>query len=95
MKILQNTMMAEAGFDTIVFKGRPMMWSPSAPSGKMYFINPNYYKLWVDQDYFMEMTDWKQIPDQPNDKVAQIVCALNVISDRPIVNKVLYGISAT
>jgi hypothetical protein len=55
----------------------------------MYFLNPNYMKLVVDQQYFMEMTDWKQIPDQPFDKVAQIVTAMNVITSRPICQLVL------
>jgi len=95
MKILQNTMMAEAGFDSIVYRGRPIMWCPSAPSGNMYFINSNYYKLVCDEDFFMQMTSWKEIPDQPFDKAAQIVCTLNTVTDRPIVQKVLTGISAT
>ena len=94
IKILQNTMMADAGFETINFKGRPLMWCPSAPSGKMFFINPNYYNLYVDEDYFMEMTNWKEIVNQPFDKAAQIVCALNACTSRPIVNKVLYNIAA-
>jgi hypothetical protein len=94
MKILQNTMLADAGFDSIQFRGRPIMWMPSAPSGKMYFVNPNYIKLVCDEQFWMEMTDWKQIPDQPFDKVAQIVCALNLVTSRPIALKVLTGISA-
>lgn len=94
MKILQNTMMADAGFDTIQFKGKPLMWCPSAPSGNMYFINPTYLKLVCDEGFFMEMTDWKTIPDQPFDKVAQIVCALNMVTRRSICQKVLTGISA-
>lgn len=94
MKIIQNTMMADAGFDTIVYRGRPIMWCPSAPAGNMYFINTNYYKLVCDEGYFMEMTSWKEIPDQPFDKAAQIVCTLNAVTDRPIVNKVLTGIAA-
>ena len=94
MKILQNTMMADAGFDSIMYRGRPIMWCPSAPSGNMYFINSNYIKLVCDEDYFMEMTTWKEIPDQPFDKAAQIVCTLNMITDRPIVQKVLTSIAA-
>jgi hypothetical protein len=94
MKILSNTLLADAGFDTIQYRGRPIMWNPTAPSGKMYFINPNYVKLYCDEQYFMEMTDWKQIPDQPFDKVAQIVCTLNMVTSRPIVNMVLHGIAA-
>jgi hypothetical protein len=93
MKILMNTKLADAGFDSIVFKGRPMIWSPSAPSGEMRFINPNYIKLVTDEGFFMEMTDWKSIPDQPFDRVAQIVCTLNMVVSRPICQKVLYNIA--
>jgi hypothetical protein len=92
MKILSNTMMGDAGFDTIVFKGKPIMWCPSAPSGNMYFINTAHYKLKIDSDAFMEMTNWKEIPNQVKDKAAQIVCTLNAVCDRPVVNKVLTGI---
>jgi hypothetical protein len=94
MKILENTMLADAGFENIKFKGKPLIWCPSAPSGNMYFINPTYLKLVCDEGFFMEMTDWKQIPDQPFDKVAQIVCALNLVVKRPIAQKVLTSIAA-
>jgi len=93
MKILQNTKLADASFDSIQFKGRPIMWSPSAPSGQMRFINPNYIKLVCDEEFYMEMTEWKSIPDQPFDKVAQILCTQNLITSRPICLKVLSGIS--
>lgn len=94
MKILMESKLADAGFDNIVFRGRPLIWCPSCPSGYMYFINPNFLKLVCDEQYFMEMTDWKEIPDQPFDKAAQIVCVLNLVCSRPIVQKVLYGITA-
>lgn len=94
MKILQNTQMADAGFETIQYRGKPIMWCPSAPSGKMYFVNTKYIKLVCDEGFFMEMTDWKQIPDQPFDKVAQIICTMNLVIDRAIVQKVLTGIAA-
>jgi len=94
MKVLQNVMMADAGFDSVVFRGKPLIWCPSAPSGNMYFINPNYLKLVSDEAFFMEMTDWKQIPDQPFDKVAQMVCALNMVVKRAICQKVLTSIAA-
>jgi len=94
MKILSNTMLADAGFDSIQYRGKPIMWCPSAPSGNMYFVNPNYLKLTCDEGFFMEMTDWKQIPDQPFDKVAQILCTLNMVTSRPIAMKVLTAIAA-
>lgn len=94
MKILQNTMMADAGFDSIQFKGRPLIWCPSAPSTSIYFINTQYMKLMCDEAFFMEMTDWKQIPDQPFDKVAQILCTMNLVCSRPIAQNVLISIAA-
>lgn len=94
MKVLQNTMLADAGFDTLQYRGRPMMWAPSAPSGNMYFVNTSYLKMMKDDDYWMDMTDWKEIPDQPNDRVAQITCVMNLITSRPIAHNVLTGITA-
>lgn len=64
MKILSNVMLADAGFDSIQFKGKPLMWCPSAPSGNMYFINTAYYKLICDEAFFMEMTDKQTCPSK-------------------------------
>lgn len=88
-----NQKLYDAGFDTLNFKGRPLMWAPSCPSGNMYFINPNYIQLMIDPDYFMQMTEWKPIPDQVNDRVAQIVSACNLVTSRPIAEGVLSGIT--
>ena len=94
MKVLQNTTLAEAGFDTLQFRGRPIIWGPSAVEGNMYFINPSYIKMICDEAYWMDMTDWKPIPNQPNDKVAQITCVFNTVCSKPISQMVLSGITA-
>lgn len=94
LKVLQNTMLAEAGFDTLQFRGRPFLWAPSAPSGNMYFVNTAYLKLVSDEAFWMDMTEWKPIPDQPNDRVAQIVSVCNLVSSRPICHNVLTAITA-
>jgi hypothetical protein len=93
-KRIVNQKMADAGFESVQFKGRPMFYSPFAPSGKMYFINSNYLKLVKDSAYFMQMTEWKAIPEQVNDRVAQILCVLNIVSSRPCVHGVLHSIAA-
>ena len=90
---LQDTGFFDAGFDTLKYRGRPIIWCPSAPSETMYFHNAAHYKLVCDEEYWMMMTDWKTIPNQPHDKVAQVTCSFNAIVDRPIVNKVLTGIT--
>lgn len=93
MKQFFNQTLMDAGFEHLVFKGRPLMWAPSAPSAKIYFINPSYLYLIKDPDYFMDMTNWKEIPDQVNDRTAQIVCAMNMVTSRPIAEGVLTGIT--
>lgn len=94
MKILSNATLGDAGFSSIQFKGKPLIWCPSAPAGRMYFINPEYLKLVCDDSFWMEMTAWKEIPDQPFDRVAQIACALNLTVRRSVCQKVLYDITA-
>ena len=91
---LTDNSLFDASFDTLKYRGRPMMWCPSAPSGNMYFINTAYLNLMTDEGYWMEMTDWKDIPNQPFDRAAQIVCACNMTITRPIVNVVLTEIAA-
>lgn len=91
---LNNNKLFDAGFDTLQFRGRPIIWCPSAPSGNMYFLNVAYLKLVCDEGYWMEMTNWKDIPNQPFDRAAQIVSACNLVTTRPIVNVVLTGIAA-
>lgn len=90
---LQKTGFFDASFQTLQFRGRPLMWCPSAPANNMYFLNVAYYKLVCDEQYWMLMTDWKQIPNQPHDRTAQITCTLNAVCSRPIVQKVLTSIS--
>ena len=89
MKQFVNDKLMDAGFENLIFKGRPIMWAPSCPSSKIYFINPTYLYLIIDPDYFMDMTEWKAIPDQVNDRAAQIVCAMNMVTSRPVSEGVL------
>lgn len=85
--------MTDLGFENFKFKGRPIMWCPSSPSAKIYFINPNYLQLMVDETLFMDMTEWKAIPDQPNDRVCQIVSTMQMTCSRPISQGVLHTIT--
>jgi len=91
---MHDNTLYDAGFDTLQYRNRPMMWCPSAPSGNMYWLNTAYLKLMCDESYWMAMTDWKSIPNQPFDRAAQIVSALNMVTSRPIVMKVRTGIAA-
>lgn len=69
-----NNKLADAGFANQSFKGIPMVWSPSC-SQKIYFLNTNYIKFKYDPRMYFDMTEWKAIPEQVQDRVAQIVLA--------------------
>ncbi len=73
--------------------GIEIMWSSQCPSGRMYMLNSQYFGLNIDPDVNFEMTDWKAIPNQVNDRVCQIVLKGNVISSRRLSLGVLTAIA--
>ena len=95
MKRIVNQKLVDAGFEDqhIMFKGSPFLWSAQSPAARVYFVNTNFFSLMCDEDEFMQMTEWKPIPAQPNDRMAQIVLVLNLVTSRPAVHGVLHGIT--
>lgn len=79
---IPSSKMADAGFDSVMFKSKPLVWSPTAPAQRIYFLALKYVKFMYDPIYFFDMTAWKEIPDQVNDRAAQIVTAGNLITNR-------------
>jgi hypothetical protein len=78
---LANTKLADAGFQNQTFKGIPMVWSP-ALSTVMYFLNTRFIEFIYDPMYFFDMTEWKYIPNQPNDRAAQVELACSFVTNR-------------
>ena len=74
---IDDPKLRDIGMGDLSFKGRPMVWSPSAPSQKMYFLNLNLMWLFYDPAMWFSMTEWKSIPNQL-DRVAQSMCACNL-----------------
>lgn len=75
------------------WKGIPVEWSSQCPSGRMYMLNSRYCGIQIDPDVNFQMTEWKSIYNQVNDRVAQIVVKLNFISSRRASLGVLTGIA--
>lgn len=46
--------LADAGFQALEFKGRPVVFDDDCPAGEMYFINPKYLRLKVHRDRFFK-----------------------------------------
>lgn len=84
--------LADMGFDNIQFKGKPMLWSPSCSNQRMYMLNTNFFKFAYDPMMFFDMTSWKDIPNQVNDRVAQIITACSFKISRRRCMGVLYNI---
>lgn len=64
------------------WKGIPLLWSSQCPSGRMYMLNSKYCGISIDPDVNFDMTEWKPIPNQVNDRVAQTAVKLNFTSSR-------------
>lgn len=87
-----NTKLAELGFDHQTFKGIPMVWSPACGL-RMYFLNTRFLKAVYDPMMFFDMTEWKPIPEQVNDRAAQIATAITTTTSRRRVQGVIFDIN--
>jgi hypothetical protein len=76
-----NNKLADAGFDNQTYKRIPMVWSPSL-SQRMYFLNTRFIEFVYDPAYYFDMTEWKAIPQQVNDRAAQITTFCTFLTTR-------------
>lgn len=86
-----NNKLADMGFQNQTFKGIPMIWTPTV-SQRMYFLNTNFLSFHYDPMLNFDMTEWKPIPDQVNDRAAQIILAGELVTSRRRCQGVIYNI---
>ena len=91
-KRIVNKDLGDAGFDNIQFKGRPLIWSSKCAATRMYFLNSRFLKFNHDPMMNFDMTEWKAIPDQVNDRAAQVIMAGNLVTSRRRVHGILHTI---
>jgi len=89
---VNNNKLADAGFLNQTFKGIPMVWSPQCANTRMYFLNTKFLKIIVDSFMEFDMTEWKAIPDQVNDRAAQVITAIQLVCSRRRCQGVLHTI---
>jgi hypothetical protein len=87
-----NKTLGDAGFENIQYKGIPMIWSPECANTRMYFLNTKYLYFTYDPMMYFDMTEWKPIPDQVNDRAAQVILACCFSVTRRLCQGVLYNI---
>jgi hypothetical protein len=90
---ITNKTLGDAQFDNIQFKGRPLIWSVKCGSGLLYTLNTKYMELIIDPAANFVMTNWKEIPNQVNDRAAQIAVALNFVCSNRNRQGVIYNIA--
>lgn len=73
--------MGDAGFQSLGFKGVPIVWDEQCPSGTVYFLNTSHMNLTVHKDANFEVTDFVK-PENQDAKVAQILMMGNLTCDR-------------
>lgn len=88
---LVNKDLYDAGFPNVEFMGKPLTWDAACKENSMYFLNLDYVQLITDSINF-EMTDWKSIPNQPGDRVAQMIFGGNFVISNMARQGVLFDI---
>jgi hypothetical protein len=71
----------DAGFETLAFKGVPIVWDEQCPDDRMYFLNSNHMKLVAHKDANFETTDFVK-PENQDARVAQILWMGNLTCNR-------------
>jgi len=75
------------------FKGIPIVWSDQCPSGYLYMLNSRNISLNVDPGMWLQPSGWKE-PVNSRDRSMQVMCKLNMVSNRRSSLGVLTGIAA-
>lgn len=73
--------MADGGFQTLEFKGVPIVWDEQCPSGTMYFINSKHMKLVMHKNANFKTTDFVK-PENQDARIAQILVQGNLTCNR-------------
>lgn len=73
--------MADGGFQTLEFKGVPIIWDEQCTSDRMYFVNTKHMKLVMHKDANFKTTDFVK-PENQDARVAQILVMGNLTCNR-------------
>lgn len=91
--IMPNAKLADLGFGELMFKGKPITWSPSAPAGKMYFLNSNFLWKALDSEFVLKLLPFIPLETRPGDKVAHAVHTCNLVTSHSAKQGVIFNIT--
>lgn len=93
MTMITNKKMADAGYSHLIFKGVPLVKSPSCTNTTLFMLNAMFIYLVIHTGMNFEMTAWKEITSQPFNKVAQVVVQGQLLSTHRAAQGQLHTIS--
>lgn len=82
--------LADGGFQTLQYKGQPVVFDEQCPTGYMYLLNTKHMKLVVHEDANFDTTEFVK-PENQDAMIAQILFMGNLTCDRRKSHYVLTG----
>jgi len=73
--------LGDAGYQTLEYKGVPIVWDELCTAGYMFFLNTRHMKLVVHKDANFDVTDFQQ-PEAQDAKIAKILFMGNLTCNR-------------
>jgi len=79
--------LADLGFETMIYKGKDWVWTdacihPDEPTkSRMMFLNTKNIHIYYDPRMWFDVTKWKE-QALTTDRLAHILCAVNITSDQ-------------
>ena len=92
-KQIVNSVLGDAEFESLEYKGKPIVWSPYTPAGYIWFLNMNHIYFRYHSACNFEWTGWKNLPRQPFDAVGQIVLVAQLTGKSWQRQGLIWGIS--
>lgn len=80
VQLVGSQKILDLGFKVLKFNGSELTWTPNMTTGDMLFLNSGHLECVYDPMVWFAMTEWKTIAKQL-ERVAQILCRMNIISD--------------
>ena len=91
-KQIVDKALGDIEFQAMAYMGRPLLWSPLCPAGRMYFLDMAHIWLTVNTECEMEFGQF-QSPVDSIDAVAPLLNECQFVTDRPGSLGVLFGIT--
>jgi hypothetical protein len=85
--------LGDAGFQSLGFKGRPLVWDELCTTGYMYMLNTKHFNLTIHSDANFKVTPFIK-PENQDARVAQVLFMGNITCDRRKSHGVAYTIAA-